>query len=163
MEQRQKQRTKASIQKTWIKNPSDTSKQWFLFDATGKTLGRLSTEISKILRGKHKPTYTPFGDCGDGVIIINAEKIKVSGSKEAQKVYRHYTGYIGGMREIPFRVMKDRKPEFILEHAVKGMVPRNTQGRAQMKRLRIYKGKGHQMNAQKTDNSKYLRGIDSGR
>ena len=144
-----KQRTKAQIQKTWRYSSKQGPKQWFLLDASGKTLGRFAAEIAKVLRGKHKPTYTPESDSGDGVIVVNAEKIKVTGNKDVQKVYRHYTGYIGGMREIPYEVMKQKKPEYIIEHAGKGMVPRSKLGRAQMKRLRIFAGKEHNMEAQK--------------
>lgn len=122
--------------------------QWFLLDAEGKTLGRFATEVANILRGKHKPTFTPHAITGDGVIVINAEKVKVSGSKEAQKVYRHYTGHIGGLREIPYRQMKERKPDQILEHAIKGMLPKTKLGRAIAKKLRIFKGAAHAMDAQ---------------
>lgn len=122
--------------------------QWYVIDAAGKTLGRLSTEIARILRGKHKPTWTPHVDSGDGVIVINAEKIVVTGNKAAQKLYRHYTGFMSGLREIPYRTMQERKPGFIIEHAVKGMVPRTKLGRRQMKRLRVFAGEEHGMQAQ---------------
>lgn len=130
-----------------LKN-EDVNRQWFLVDASGKTLGRLATEIARILRGKHRPTYTPHIDSGDGVIVINTRKVKVTGTKAAQKVYRYHTGYPGGMREIPYRAMQDRKPSYIIEHAVKGMVPRTRQGRAQMKRLRLFDGEEHDLFAQ---------------
>ncbi|NGX47942.1 MAG: 50S ribosomal protein L13 [Chlamydiae bacterium] len=123
-------------------------RKWLLFDASGKTLGRFATEIAKILRGKHKPTFTPHVDCGDGVIIINAEKIEVTGAKEAQKIYRHYTGAMGGLRETPFRVMKARKPDFIIRQAVKGMMPNSRLGKQQMKKLRIFAGSEHDLQAQ---------------
>lgn len=123
--------------------------QWIILDATGKTLGRLTSEIAKILRGKHKPTFTPHVDGGDGVILINANKIHLSGAKEAQKTYYYYTGSIGGLRAIPFETMKARKPEYIIEHAVKGMMPKTRLGRKQMKRLRVYAGAEHEMPAQK--------------
>ena len=123
-------------------------RKWLLFDASGKTLGRFATEIAKILRGKHKPTFTPHVDCGDGVIIINAEKIEVTGAKEAQKIYRHYTGAMGGLRETPFRVMKARKPDFIIRQAVKGMMPNSRLGKQQMKKLRIFAGSEHDLDAQ---------------
>jgi large subunit ribosomal protein L13 len=135
-------------QKTVLLKPEEVKRQWLLVDATGKTLGRLATEIANVLRGKHKPTYTPHVDSGDGVIVVNAEKIRVTGRKEAQKIYYYYTGHIGGLREIPYRTMKARKPEYILESAVKGMVPRTRQGRAQMKRLRIFAGAKHDLEAQ---------------
>ena len=125
------------------------SREWFLIDAKGKTLGRLASEITRILRGKHKPTYTPHVDSGDGVIIINAEKVRVTGAKEAQKVYHYHTGYPGGARKVPYRRLQERKPGYIIEHAVKGMVPRTRQGRAQLKRLRVYAGSDHTFQAQK--------------
>ncbi len=118
-------------------------KNWFLFDASGKTLGRMAAEIATILRGKHRPSYTPHIDCGDGVVIVNAEKIRVTGSKAAQKVYTAYTGHPGGLRQTPYRTMLARKPDFILRNAVKGMMPATKLGRAQMKRLRIFAGEVH--------------------
>lgn len=121
---------------------------WFLLDASGKTLGRFASEVAKILRGKHRATFTPHVDCGDGIVIVNAEKIRVTGMKEARKIYRYYTGHIGGMREITYRTMKDRKPDYIIRHAVQGMMPRTTLGRAQLKRLRIFAGSEHKMEAQ---------------
>ncbi|MCH9633423.1 MAG: 50S ribosomal protein L13 [Chlamydiae bacterium] len=133
---------------TYMAKPEEQKLTWFLLDAEGKTLGRLATEVANILRGKHKPTFTPHVNTGDGVVVVNAEKVKVSGSKEAQKLYRHYTGYIGGLKETPYRVMKERKPEYILEHAIKGMLPKTKLGRAIAKRLRIYKGTEHTMQAQ---------------
>jgi len=134
---------------TYLQKKEEVNRSWFIFDAAGKTLGRFASEIAKILRGKHKPSFTPSTDGGDGVIVINAEKIRVTGNKEAQKVYRHYTGHIGGLREIPYRTMQARKPGYIIEHAVKGMMPRTRLGRAQMKRLRVFRGKEHNMAAQK--------------
>lgn len=135
-------------QKTFVAKRSETPMNWILIDATGKTLGRLATEIANVLRGKHKPTFTPNMDTGDGVIVINAEKIHVTGSKAAQKVYRRYTGYMSGLRETPYRTMLERKPEYILEHAVKGMMPKTRLGRSQLKRLRIFAGQEHNMTAQ---------------
>lgn len=125
------------------------NKNWFILDASGKTLGRFASEVAKILRGKHKPDFTPNVDCGDGVIIVNAEKIAVTGSKEAQKVYRHYTGYIGGMKEVPFKDMKAKHPTRILIHAIKGMLPKTKLGKAQIKKLRVFAGAEHDMAAQK--------------
>lgn len=135
-------------QKTPILKKETVQHQWILVDATGLTLGRLASEVAKVLRGKHKPTYTPHVDSGDGVIIINAAKVRVTGRKEAQKLYRYYTGHIGGLREIPYRTMLARKPEFILESAISGMIPRTSQGRAQLKRLRIFAGAEHDLSAQ---------------
>lgn len=125
------------------------NRKCYLFDASGKTLGRFASEISKILRGKHKPDYTPNVDTGDVVIIINAEKIKVTGSKEARKVYRRHTGFIGGLRETPYRVMLKKKPEYIIFHAVKGMMQTKSKlARQQLKKLHIFIGSEHNMQAQ---------------
>lgn len=135
-------------QKTFMLKKEEVQHQWLMIDAAGKTLGRLASEIAKILRGKHKPTFTPHVDSGDGVIVINAEKIEVTGAKEARKMYYRYTGHPGGLRETPYRIMMARKPTYIIEHAVRGMVPRNCLGRAQLKRLRIYAGAEHDMQAQ---------------
>ncbi|SCA58633.1 50S ribosomal protein L13 [Chlamydiales bacterium SCGC AB-751-O23] len=122
--------------------------RWFLIDADGKTLGRLSSEIAKILRGKHRPDFTPNADTGDAVVVINCEKIVVSGNKEAQKVYRHYTGYMSGLREITYQTMMEKHPDRIMSHAVKGMLPKTKLGRAQFKRLRVLAGSEHKMQAQ---------------
>lgn len=130
------------------KEQAGSSRKWFLLDATGKTLGRFASEVATILRGKHKTNYTPYVDGGDGVVIINAEKIVVTGNKEAQKNYIYNTGYVGGLREIPYHVMKGRKPAFILEHAIKGMLPYNRLTNLQLKRLRIFAGDKHNMTAQ---------------
>jgi large subunit ribosomal protein L13 len=124
-------------------------RQWFLLDATGKTLGRFAAEVAKILRGKNKVVFTPHVDGGDGVVVINADKIVVTGAKEAQKVYRYHTGAMSGMREVPYRIMKARKPEYIIRHAVKGMMPKTRLAEAQLKKLRIYAGDKHEMDAQK--------------
>lgn len=134
--------------KTTLANPSSYKRQWFILDAAGKTLGRFASEVAKILRGKHKPTYTDFIDSGDGVIVINAEKIKVTGTKAAQKVYRYHTGAMSGMREVPYRTMLAKKPTYIVEHAVCGMVPRSRLGRQQVKRLKVFAGSEHNLQAQ---------------
>lgn len=125
------------------------ARNWLLLDASGKTLGRFATEVAKILRGKHKPSFTPHVDAGDGVVVINARKIKVTGAKEAQKIYRYHTGAMSGMREVPYSVMKDRKPEYIIEKAVKGMMPKTRLTEAQMKKLRVFADDQHDMQAQK--------------
>ncbi len=124
------------------------TRKWLLFDATGKTLGRFAAEIAKVLRGKHKPGFTPYIDCGDGVIVINAEKIVVTGAKAAQKIYRYPTGAMSGMREVPYRTMLARKPDYIVTHAVKGMMPKTRLTEAQMKHLRVFAGDKHAMQAQ---------------
>ncbi|MCB1114149.1 MAG: 50S ribosomal protein L13 [Chlamydiia bacterium] len=139
---------RARQQKTKLTNKSEVNRTWFLFDAKGKNLGRLSAEIAKVLRGKHKPDFTSNIDTGDGVIVINAEHVEVTGAKEAQKVYRYHTGYMSGLREIPYSVMKDRKPEYIIERAVKGMMPKTRLGEAQYKHLRVYRGKDYKEAAQ---------------
>lgn len=133
---------------TTLVRKEDVKKQWFILDASGKTLGRFCSEVAKILRGKHKVTFTPNVDMGDGVIIVNAEKIQVTGAKEAQKIYRYYTGHIGGQREITYRSMLDRKPEYILMHAIKGMMPKTRLGKQQLRKLRIFKGDKHSYQAQ---------------
>lgn len=134
--------------KTVSVRKEDVKRNWIIFDASGKVLGRLCTEIAKVLRGKHKPSFTPNVDMGDGVIVINAEKIKVTGTKAGQKMYRYYTGYIGGLREIPYRTMLARKPNHIIEHAVKGMMPKSRLGKQQLKKLRVYKGNQHELVSQ---------------
>lgn len=131
------------------KKEAEQSRKWYLFDASGKTLGRFAAEVAKILRGKHRPDFTPYVDCGDGVVIINAEKIQVTGMKEARKIYKSYTGFIGGLRETPFETMIARKPEYVLMHAIKGMMPKTRLGGQQVKKLRIFKGASHDMDAQK--------------
>lgn len=134
--------------KTTMVRKEDVRRQWLVLDANGKTLGRFCSEVAKILRGKHKPTFTPNVDMGDGVVVINAEKIRVTGAKEAQKIYRYYTGHIGGMREIPFRTLLARRPEHIIMRGVKGMMPKSRLGKQQMRKLRIFKGAEHTLNAQ---------------
>ncbi len=132
------------------KEEAALQRKYYLLDATGKTLGRFASEVSKILRGKHKTSYTPNVDTGDGVIVINAEKIRVTGSKEARKTYRSYTGWIGGLRELTYREVQAKKPEFIIFHAVKGMMPKKSKLAVhQMKKLRVFKGSEHDLQAQK--------------
>ena len=123
-------------------------RQWFLLDASGKTLGRFAAEVAKILRGKHRADFTSHIDCGDGVIIINADKIAVTGTKEANKQYFQYTGYVGGASLTSLRTMREKKPDYILEHAVRGMMPKSRLGKQQLRRLRIFTGAEHDMQAQ---------------
>lgn len=136
------------VGRTTIVKKEEVNRQWLILDAAGKTLGRFSAEIAKILRGKHKPSFTPNVDMGDGVIVINAEKIRVTGAKEAQKIYRYYTGHVGGMREIPYRNLIARRPDYIIMRAVKGMMPKSRLGKQQLRKLRIFKGAEHPLNAQ---------------
>lgn len=135
--------------KTTMVRKEDVRRDWIILDASGKTLGRFCAEVAKILRGKHKVSFTPNVDTGDGVIILNADKIEVSGAKEAQKIYRYYTGHIGGLREIPFRNMKDKKPSYIIWSGVKGMMPKSRLGKQQLRKLRIFTGEEHPYSAQK--------------
>jgi large subunit ribosomal protein L13 len=139
---------KYNQQKTFQLKTADKKPKWFLLDAKGKTLGRLASEITKILRGKHRPTFTTYIDGGDGVIVINAGDVVVTGNKEADKIYRNYTGFMSGMREIPYREMKARHPEYMVEHAVKCMMPRTRIADAQLKKLRVFAKPVHDMQAQ---------------
>ncbi len=125
------------------------TRKWFQFDASGKTLGRFAAEVAKVLTGKHRPDYTPYVDTGDGVVIINAGLIKVTGMKHARKIYRSYTGFMGGLREVPYETMLARKPTYVLWHAIHGMMPKSRLGRQQMKKLRICAGSEHEVQAQK--------------
>lgn len=123
---------------------SELERKWFVADAEGKVLGRFASEVAKILRGKHKPIYTPHVDTGDHVVIINAEKIKVTGNNKLEdKVYTRYSGYPGGLKKIPLKRVLETKPTFALEHAIKGMLPKNTLGRSMLKKVRIYAGGDH--------------------
>jgi large subunit ribosomal protein L13 len=130
------------------KEEAGSMRKWLILDASGKTLGRFASEIAKILRGKHKTTFTPHVDAGDGVIVINAKDIKVTGAKEAQKIYRYHTGAMSGMREVPYRTMMARKPDYIIMRAVKGMMPKTRLSEAQMKKLRIFADDKHDLPAQ---------------
>ncbi len=131
------------------KEKAASMRGWILLDASGKTLGRFASEVTKVLRGKHRVTFTPHVDSGDGVIVINAAKLKLSGNKEAQKVYHRYTGYIGGGRKTTYRTMIEKKPTEVLRLAVKGMMPKTKLARAQMKRLRLFAQNEQNMQAQK--------------
>ncbi len=139
---------------TYVAKPADIQRKWFVVDADGLTLGRLASEVAKILRGKTKPEYTPFLDTGDYVIVINAAKIVLTGNKLDQKLYRYHTLYPGGLKEIKYRVMMQKKPEKVLELAVKGMLPKNALGRAMFKKLKVYAGAEHEQAAQKPETLK---------
>ena len=133
---------------TFSAKPAEVRRDWFVVDATGKTLGRLSTEIAHRLRGKHKPEYTPHVDTGDYIVVVNAEKIRVTGNKIKDKMYHHHTGYIGNLKSKSLEKMLDEHPERVLETAVKGMLPKGPLGRQMFKKLRVFKGPEHDHAAQ---------------
>ncbi len=136
------------IHKTYVAKPGDVERTWYVVDATGQTLGRLATQIASILRGKNKPQYTPYEDVGDFVIVINAEKVNVTGRKLDQKKYYWHTGYPGGIREIGLRRQLELHPDRVIMHAVKGMLPRGPLGRDQLRKLKVYGGSSHPHAAQ---------------
>lgn len=137
--------------KSYIAKPTEVERKWYVVDAEGKTLGRLASEVAMVLRGKRKPTYTPHVDCGDYVIVINAEKVEVTGKKRKEKIYKRHTGYPGGLREVTFEKLQARKPEEIIRHAVKGMLPDGRLGRQMFKKLKVYAGPQHEHAAQKPE------------
>jgi large subunit ribosomal protein L13 len=137
--------------KTYMPSGSASDKKWYVIDAEGKVLGRLASEIAKILSGKNKPTYTPFMDMGDYVIVVNADKIVLTGSKWDEKKYRYHTGYPGGLKEIPYKTLAVKHPEKLVELAVKGMLPKNSLGRAMYRKLKVYAGAEHEHQAQKPE------------
>ena len=137
--------------KTYMPNPTQVERKWYVVDAEGQTLGRLSTEIANVLRGKKKPIYTPHADCGDYVIVVNAEKIKVTGKKLDQKIYYHHSEYVGGMKETNLKTMLEKHPERVIEHAVKGMLPKGPLGRSMYKKLFVFAGPDHDKQAQKPE------------
>lgn len=134
--------------KTFSAKADQVKREWLLVDANGKTLGRIATEIARRLRGKHKPEYTPHVDTGDYVIVINAEKVAVTGNKRKDKVYYHHTGYIGGIKSVSFEKLIAKHPERAVEKAVKGMLPKNPLGRSMYKKLKVYAGTNHPHTAQ---------------
>jgi large subunit ribosomal protein L13 len=134
--------------KTYSQKASEIQRDWYVVDATNQTLGRFSTQIATLLRGKHKPTYTPSIDGGDFVVVVNCEKIRIAGRKADQKIYYHHTGYPGGMKETPYKMMLAKHPDRILRSAVKGMLPKNRIGRRLLVKLRIYAGPDHPHAAQ---------------
>lgn len=137
--------------KTFMASPSTIDRKWYVVDATGCTLGRLASEVAKVLRGKNKAIFTPHIDTGDYVIVINAEKIKVTGKKLDQKIYYHHSDYVGGMKETTLREMLNKKPERVIELAVKGMLPKGPLGRQMMTKLHVYTGAEHGHEAQKPE------------
>ena len=134
--------------KTYTARAEDLEREWFLVNAEGKTLGRLASEIAQVLRGKHKPIYTPHLDCGDYVIVVNAEKVQVTGRKLDQKMYYRHTGYPGGIKSISLRNQLQKHPERVLQAAVRGMLPKNRLGRKMLKKLKVYAGDSHPHQAQ---------------
>lgn len=134
--------------KTFVAKPETVKRDWYVVDATGKTLGRLATELASRLRGKNKPEYTPHVDTGDYIIVINAEKVAVTGRKETDKLYHWHTGYVGGIKQATFKEMIERRPEAVIEIAVKGMLPKGPLGRAMFRKLKVYAGSEHQHAAQ---------------
>jgi large subunit ribosomal protein L13 len=136
------------MNKTFVTKPSEVERQWFVVDAEGETLGRLASEIATVLRGKHKPIYSPSVDCGDYVIVVNAEKIAVTGRRLDQKIYYRHSGYMGGLKEITLRDQLERYPTRVIESAVKGMLPKNSLGRKLIKKLKVYAGPEHPHEAQ---------------
>ena len=134
--------------KTVSTKPADVTRDWYVVDAEGKTLGRMATEIARRLRGKHKPEYTPHMDMGDYVVVVNCEKIQVTGAKRTDKIYYHHTGFPGGIKAASFEQVIDRAPERVIQRAVKGMMPRNPLGRAMLKKLKVYVGPAHPHSAQ---------------
>ena len=141
----------ATPMKTYMANPDKIERKWYVVDAEGATLGRLASEIAKVLRGKNKPEYTPHIDTGDYVIVVNAEKVKVTGKKLQQKVYYNHSDYVGGMRETTLAELLAKKPEKVIELAVKGMLPKGPMGRDMIKKLHVYAGPEHANQAQKPE------------
>lgn len=136
---------------TYSLKKNEIERKWYIIDAANKPLGRVATEAAKLLRGKHKPTYTPNMDAGDHVIILNCDQVVLTGKKLDQKIYRHHSGYIGGMKEISARQLLNKDPEQMMMRAVKGMLPHNSLGRQQLKKLRVYAGSEHENAAQKPE------------
>ena len=139
------------MQSTYMAKPSEVEKKWYVLDASDKPLGRVASEAARLLRGKHKPTFTPHIDTGDHVIVINAEKAILTGKKLDQKYYYHHSGYPGGIKSISYRRLMETKPELAMELAIKGMIPHNRLGRQIMKKVRVYRGEEHRHQAQKPE------------
>lgn len=140
--------------KSYMAKPQDIEHKWYVVDAADRPLGRIASEVAKVLRGKHKPTFTPHMDTGDFVIILNAEKVKLTGKKWQNKKYYHHSGYPGGLKETTYDKLRAKSPEMILQLAIKGMLPKNTLGRAQLKKLKIYAGAEHPHQAQQPEELK---------
>ena len=140
--------------KTYMAHAETVERKWYVVDAAGVTLGRLATRVATVLRGKHKPTYTPNVDTGDFVIVINTDKVVLTGKKLEDKYYRYHSGYIGGLKEIPYKKLMAEKSDLAVYEAVKGMLPKNSLGRVMLKKLRVYKGAEHNHAAQKPEELK---------
>ena len=140
--------------KTYMAKAETVERKWYVIDAEGVVLGRLATKVASILRGKHKPTYTPNVDCGDFVIVINTDKVVLTGKKLEDKFYRYHTGYIGGLKEVAYKKLMAEKSDLAVYEAVRGMLPKNALGRAMLKKLRVYKGAEHNHAAQKPETLK---------
>ena len=136
---------------SFMANPAKVERKWYVVDATGLTLGRLASEVAKVLRGKNKPIFTPHMDCGDYVIVVNAAKVKVTGKKLDQKIYYSHSDYVGGMKQTTLREMMAKKPEKVIELAVKGMLPKGPLGRSMITKLHVYAGADHEQAAQKPE------------
>lgn len=137
--------------KSFMASPATIEKKWYVVDAAGYTLGRLASEVAKVLRGKNKPIFTPHMDCGDYVIIVNADKVKVTGKKLDKKIYYHHTGYVGNMKETTLRDMMAKKPEKVVQLAVQGMLPKGLLGKSLIRKLHVYAGPEHEQAAQKPE------------
>jgi large subunit ribosomal protein L13 len=137
------------VQPSYSAKKAEITREWYIVDAEGQTLGRLASKVSKILQGKHKPIYTPHIDTGDFVIIINAEKINVTGNKANTKVYRKHSGYPGGLKEVSYKRLLEKQPEQIIRYAIKGMMPKTILGKQMLKKLKVYAGPNHPHQAQK--------------
>lgn len=137
--------------KTFLPQIDENDQKWWLVNADGVVLGKLATKVAEILRGKDKPSYTPFMDCGDFVVIVNADKVKLTGNKTDQKKYYRHSGYLGGLKEITYKKMQESHPERIIMHAVKGMLPKNRISRKMLKKIKVYAGPEHKHQAQKPE------------
>lgn len=135
--------------------PENVERKWYVVDASGMVLGRLASQVAAVLRGKNKPAFTPNVDTGDHVIIINCDKVRLTGKKAEQKYYRYHTGYVGGLKEIQYKKLMAEKPDFAVYNAVKGMLPKNSLGRQMIKKLRVYKGAEHNHQAQQPEELKF--------
>lgn len=151
MQAENKSNSEVNAMSTYMPKAGDITRKWYLLDAEGKSLGHVAAQAAVLLRGKHKPTFTPHADCGDNVIIINAAKVVLTGKKLDKKIYYHHTGYIGNMKQANYRTLMEKDPTFVMKKAVKGMIPDTTIGREALTRLRVYAGVEHAQAAQKPE------------